>query len=208
MKKINQKNVQYLLTYKQTLIAVTKTVGVDLMEDLYNRGVRDFGENRVETFLEKVEHFKDKDDIYWHYIGALQSRQVKKVINHINYFHALSTQSVAKEIEKNAKKPVKCFIQVNCSNEAQKSGLRIEEVNDFYALISEFKMIEVIGFMTMAAHTEDKGVLKETFQKLREIRDTIDSTLKLSMGMSNDYEIAIEEGSDFIRVGSALFKNE
>lgn len=200
--------IHNLLLAKPTLIAVTKTVGVGEMELLYEEGVLHFGENRVETFLEKVKHFKDKDDIHWHYIGALQSRQVKKVIEHVDYLHALSSLSVANEIEKHATKPVKCFIQVNCSSETQKSGLEPNEVYDFYNEIVQFEKIEIVGLMTMAAYTEDKVVLKETFELLGKIRDTLNPVLKLSMGMSNDYEIAIEEGSNFIRVGSALFKNE
>lgn len=195
-----------LVAEDPTLIAVTKTVGVREMELLYKEGVRHFGENRVEMFLEKVEHFKDEDDIQWHYIGALQSRQVKKVISQVDYFHALSSSSVAKEIEKHATKPMKCFIQVNCSRETQKSGLDPNDVYDFYNATLQFEKIEIVGLMTMAAYTEDEVVLKETFELLRKIRDEINPNLKLSMGMSNDYEIAISTGSDFVRIGSALFQ--
>lgn len=206
MKQINRAYVQRLLKKRPTLIAVTKTVGVREMEVLYEEGVRHFGENRVETFLEKVEYFKDKDDIHWHYIGALQSRQVKKVIEHIDYFHALSSISVATEIEKHAQKSIKCFIQVNCSHEMQKSGLNPDVVLDFYNAIAQFEKIEIVGLMTMAAYTENQSILKETFELLKKVRNELNPNLKLSMGMSNDYQIAIDSGSDFVRIGSALFE--
>lgn len=205
MKQINYACAQQLLKMNSTLIAVTKTVGTAEMEELYGQGVRHFGENRVEVFLEKAEYFQEKGDIKWHYIGALQSRQVKKIINYVDYLHALSSERVAKEIEKHAIQPVKCFIQVNCSREEQKSGLLPEQVADFYQLLQPYSQIEIVGLMTMAANTNQQEVLKQTFQTLKAVRDHINPQLKLSMGMSNDYEIAIEQGSDFIRVGSALF---
>lgn len=206
MEIINKELVEQLLNQKQILVAVTKTVGVEKMEVLYKYGSRHFGENRVETFLEKIEYFKNHDDIKWHYIGSIQSRQVKKLIQHIDYLHALSSHSVAKEIEKHALKPIKCFIQVNCSNETQKSGLEPEEAVQFYQEMLQHSKIQVVGLMTMAAYTDSETEIRSCFRKLATIRDEINPNLKLSMGMSNDYEIAVAEGSDFIRVGSALFE--
>lgn len=203
---INNGKLEELQQYNATLIAVTKTVGVEAMEMLYEQNVRHFGENRVEVFLEKADYFQEKADIKWHYIGAIQSRQVKKVINYIDYLHALSTESVAKEIEKHAEMPVKCFIQVNCSGEVQKSGLNPEDVAEFYQKMLQYSKIEVVGLMTMAAYTASEDEIKSCFSKLAAIRNDINRELKLSMGMSNDYQIAIDEGSDFIRVGSALFE--
>lgn len=206
MEIIQTEKVVQLLQQNATLVAVTKTVGTKEIEALYQQKVRHFGENRVTDFLAKVAYFKDKEDIQWHYIGAIQSRQVKKIINHIDYLHALCSESVAKEIEKHAVKPIQCFIQVNCSKETQKSGLLPAETREFYQKLLAYKQIEVVGFMTMAAHTDDRKALAHTFKTLREVRDGIDDSLLLSMGMSNDYEIALEQGSNFIRVGSALFE--
>lgn len=203
---INNEKLEELQQYDATLIAVTKTVGVEEMEMLYEQNVRHFGENRVEVFLEKMDYFQEKADIKWHYIGAIQSRQVKKIINYIDYLHALSTESVAKEIEKHAENPVKCFIQVNCSGEVQKSGLHPEEVSHFYQEMLKYSKIEVVGLMTMAAYTASEDEIRSCFRKLAAIRNDINLSLKLSMGMSNDYQIAIDEGSDYIRVGSALFE--
>lgn len=204
-KSVNIVFVEQLQSYTPTLIAVTKNVGVLEMEALYTCGVRHFGEHRVDPFLEKVAYFNDRKDIVWHYIGPLQRKQVKKVISHIDYYHALSSVSVAKEIEKHAVKKVACFLQVNCSGEVQKHGVSKEEVVDVYTAMNIYEHIDIVGCMTMAAHTEDISKIKQTFQSLRMIRNQLNPTLKLSMGMSNDYRIAIEEGSDFLRIGTALF---
>jgi len=196
---------------KQTLIAVTKYVGDDEIEALENEGIRDFGENRVQVFLEKYEKYQDKD-FTWHFIGHLQSKKVKKMINDIDFLHSLDRMSLAKEIEKNRQKPLPCFIEVNISDDPNKYGLRKEKVFDFYNKIKDYDKIDIVGFMGMAEHTDDKAIIRRNFQILLDLKSEFDAlnskSHKLSMGMSNDYKIAIDMGATHLRIGSYLYEEE
>ena len=145
----------------------------------------------------------------------MQTRKVRDVINEVDYFHALDRDSLAKEIEKRAEKEVNCFVQVNVSGEESKHGLTAEETVEFIKSLEQYSKIKVVGLMTMAPFVDDEDVLRNCFRKLRQVRDEV-KALKLpyapceflSMGMSNDYKIAIEEGATHIRVGTALVGNE
>ncbi|QXE03020.1 YggS family pyridoxal phosphate-dependent enzyme [Terribacillus sp. DMT04] len=192
-----------------TLLAVTKYVTIERTEEAVNAGIGDLGENRIEGFLEKQAVIGDR--AVWHFIGSLQSRKVKDVINQADYLHALDRLSLAKEIQKRAEKTIKCFVQVNVSGEETKAGVSPDETLSFIQQLEAFPAIEVAGLMTMAPHTKDEDVLRRVFSELRELRDKVaDEGMAhapcalLSMGMSNDYQIAIEEGATHIRVGSAL----
>ncbi|MFP7477721.1 YggS family pyridoxal phosphate-dependent enzyme [Terribacillus saccharophilus] len=192
-----------------TLLAVTKYVTIERTEEAVDAGIVDLGENRIEGFLEKQAIIGEK--AVWHFIGSLQTRKVKDVINQVDYLHALDRLSLAKEIQKRAAKKVKCFVQVNVSGEATKSGLSPDETLNFIKQLAEYPAIEVVGLMTMAPHTEKEDVLRSVFSGLRQLRDEVAAAgmlhapcTFLSMGMSNDYTIAIEEGATHIRVGSAL----
>src|SRR5699024_5338696 len=141
-------------------------------------------------------------NVKWHFIGNLQSRKVRKVIDKMDYFHALDRLSIAKEINKRADKEVSCFVQVNVSGEETKNGIKPKEVMPFIDSLAAFPYIKVIGLMTMAPHVDDPVVLRQVFQQLRLLRDEIVQKNYphapcegLSMGMSNDYKIAIEEGA-------------
>lgn len=192
------------------LVAVTKYVSVDTAIAAIEQGVRHIGENRAEGLLEK-QAIIGRDKVTWHFIGSLQSRKVKDVIDHIDYLHSLDRLSLAQEINKRATQKVKCFVQVNVSGEDSKHGVPPEKVEAFVEQLADFTNIQVIGLMTMAPHIEDEGALRTVFSELKTIQTKLAARewpyapcTELSMGMSNDFELAIEEGATFIRVGTAL----
>ncbi|WP_246940146.1 YggS family pyridoxal phosphate-dependent enzyme [Bacillus pinisoli] len=192
------------------LIAVTKYVTVEQAKEAIQAGISHIGENRDEGLLEKKAQLGSEPN--WHFIGSLQTRKVKNIINEVDYIHSLDRISLAAEINKRSDAPVKCFVQVNTSGEESKHGLTPNEVTDFVKELMDYKNIEVVGLMTMAPNTEQTEVIRECFVKLRELRNDVQalqlpnaSCKELSMGMSNDYEIAIEEGATFIRIGTSIF---
>ncbi|WP_112180768.1 MULTISPECIES: YggS family pyridoxal phosphate-dependent enzyme [Paraliobacillus] len=193
-----------------TIIGVTKYVTIERTEEAFQAGVVDLAENRLEGLSEK-QAFLSQEQINWHFIGTLQSRKVKSVIGSINYLHSLDRLSLAKEINKRSDDVLSCFVQVNVSGEESKQGLDSKEVMDFITALEEYPAVKVIGLMTMAPHIKDEQELRSTFRSLRELRDAIKQKQLahapckyLSMGMSNDYQIAIEEGATHIRIGSNL----
>ncbi|WP_138414985.1 YggS family pyridoxal phosphate-dependent enzyme [Aquibacillus sediminis] len=192
-----------------TIIGVTKYVTIERATEAIETGILDLGENRLEGFLQKYEALSKKAT--WHFIGSLQSRKVKDIINKIDTIHSLDRKSLAKEINKRANRVIPCFVQVNVSGEESKHGLPFEEVHNFIDQLKNYSNIKVIGLMTMAPLTEDEQVIRNTFRNLKELRDQIQVNKwehapcnYLSMGMSNDYSIAIEEGATHIRIGSKL----
>ncbi|MGL4335654.1 MAG: YggS family pyridoxal phosphate-dependent enzyme [Turicibacter sp.] len=193
------------------IVAATKYVTIEQMKDLFDCGITKLGENRVDILLEKKQQLDLP--IEWHLIGTLQSRKVKDVINEIDVLHSLDRLSLAKEIAKYRQETLDCFIQVNVSQEVSKHGLKIDEVIPFIKMLVPYEKIRVIGLMTMAPHTEDQAIIRHCFQELRNLQQQIQKLsfqyapcTELSMGMSNDFVIAIEEGATFIRLGSALFQ--
>ncbi|MFP5162627.1 YggS family pyridoxal phosphate-dependent enzyme [Staphylococcus equorum] len=195
------------------VIAVTKYVTIDRANDAYNAGIRHFGENRLEGFQLKKEALPD--DIVMHFIGSLQTRKVKEVINEIDYFHALDRLKLAKEINKRAEHKIKCFVQVNVSGEESKQGVALEDVNTFIETLEQYENLEVVGLMTMAPLTDDESYIKSLFQSLKNKRDEIKALnlnyapcTELSMGMSNDFHLAAEEGASFVRIGTKLVGKE
>lgn len=195
------------------IIAVTKEVSVERTQEAIAAGLTHLGENRPEGLNRKLSAIQAH--VNWHYIGSLQTRKVKQVINSIDYLHSLDRLSLAEEIEKRAVKPVKCFIQVNVSGEESKHGLSMEEVSPFVESLKSFTKVEVVGLMTMAPNTEDEALIRTVFKQLKQCQQQIAEQgfahapcTELSMGMSNDFEIAVEEGATFVRVGTALVGNE
>lgn len=192
-----------------TLIAVTKYVSKERAREALIAGVNDLGENRFEGLQEKWEALKDKPT--WHFIGSLQTRKVKNIIDKTDYIHSLDRISLAEEINKRAKKQMKCLIQVNVSGEESKHGVCPDEVFHLVGELRKFENISIVGLMTMAPLTNDEVVLRSCFRQLRELRDQIKANqwgfapcTELSMGMSNDFSIAIEEGATMVRIGTAL----
>ncbi|MCD8788350.1 YggS family pyridoxal phosphate-dependent enzyme [Mammaliicoccus sciuri] len=191
------------------VIVVTKYVTIDRAKEAYEAGLKNFGENRIEGFLEKKKHLPD--DAIMHFIGSLQTRKVKDIINEIDYLHALDRLKLAKEIEKRAEHVVKCFVQVNVSGEESKHGMSSDDVIPFIQELKDFKHIEIVGLMTMAPLTEDKIKLRQYFNQLRLLKEKVQSLnlsyapcTELSMGMSNDFNEAILEGASYIRIGTKL----
>jgi pyridoxal phosphate enzyme (YggS family) len=196
-----------------TVIAVTKYVSPERAQEAVDVGITCLGENRDAELLRKQEIIKG--NVEWHFIGSLQSRKVKAVVNSVSYIHSLDRLSLAKEIEKRAEGAVQCFVQVNTSLEPSKHGMKKEEVIPFIQELSGFEHIVVAGLMTMAPLTDDQDQIRSCFRALRELRDQVQELkqpnapcTELSMGMSNDFEIAIEEGATYIRIGSSLVGNE
>ncbi len=197
-KEINEHIAKSETSTIPDVIAVTKYVTIDRAKEAYEAGLRHFGENRLKGFLEKKEALPD--DVTMHFIGSLQSRKVKEVINDIDYLHALDRLSLAKEINKRADHVISCFVQVNVSGEESKHGIALDEVNDFIQQLQQYSNIKIVGLMTMAPYTEDNDYIRQLFKQLRLKRNEI-KNLKLdyapceflSMGMSNDYQIAVEE---------------
>ncbi|MCD2477486.1 YggS family pyridoxal phosphate-dependent enzyme [Mammaliicoccus lentus] len=204
----NSTKESYFETSPQVIV-VTKYVTIDRAIEAYQAGLRNFGENRIEGFIEKKKQLPD--DAIMHFIGSLQTRKVKEVIDDIDYLHALDRLKLAKEIEKRANHKVKCFVQVNVSGEESKHGMSPEEVIPFIKEMENFEHIEIVGLMTMAPLTEDKEKLRQYFKQLRLLKDKVQSLnlsyapcTELSMGMSNDFNEAIIEGASYVRIGTKL----
>lgn len=192
-----------------TIIAVTKQVTTERAQEAIAAGIHHLGENRPEPLLEKQQTITD--DAVWHYIGSLQTRKVRKVLEQVDFIHSLDRLSLAEEINKRATSVVKCFIQVNVSGEHSKHGLTVEEVEPFIEQLKAYEQIHVVGLMTMAPNTEDEMIIRNTFKGLKELQLSLAAKqyehapcTELSMGMSHDYAIAVEEGSTYVRIGTAL----
>lgn len=195
------------------VIAVTKYVSPERAQEAIDAGVIHLGENRDEGLLDKISQMEDKP--VWHFIGTLQTRKVKNILDHVTYIHSLDRLSLAKEINKRAKSKVKSLVQVNVSGEESKHGMHPEEVIGFVRELEQYSNIEISGLMTMAPYSEDEQLIRDCFRKLKGLQVDIQSLKhenapchELSMGMSNDFKIAVEEGSTMVRIGTALVGNE
>ena len=192
------------------IIAVTKYVSNNRKIEAYNAGLKHFGENRVEGFSETYNLLSDKGDCNFHFIGTLQSRKVKEIIDFVDYIHSVDRLSLAKEINKRASKPINCFIQVNVSGEESKHGILIDNLDTLIEQIVEMDNINVVGLMTMAPINSDDEQLTHIFSTLKNLKDEINSKYdtiqmtELSMGMSQDYHIALKHGATMLRVGTTL----
>ena len=196
-----------------TLIAVSKTKPVEMLEEAYDLGVRVFGENKVQELTGKYEVMPK--DIHWHLIGHLQTNKVKYIVDKVELIHSVESIKLAKTIDKEAgKKGVKAniLIEVNVANEDTKFGLKTEEVIPFIEEIASYPNINVCGLMTIAPFVENPEDNRPIFSKLRKLSvdinkkniDNVNMSI-LSMGMTNDYEVAIEEGATMVRVGTGIF---
>ncbi|MCK5388561.1 MAG: YggS family pyridoxal phosphate-dependent enzyme [Candidatus Izimaplasma sp.] len=195
-----------------TVVAATKYFNANEMRELYNTGLTNFGENRVEILLEKQRELADLP-ITWHLIGTLQTKKAKKILNSIDYLHSLDTMKLALEIQKRRTEKLNCFIQVNISSEESKHGLNPNEVINFLKDIKELDKVNIIGLMGMAELTDNEEIISNEFKKLNNLQITIKEKLnidllELSIGMSNDYLIAIKHNATYLRLGSVLFKKE
>lgn len=196
------------------IIAVTKYVSVERAKEAIDCGVRHLGENRPEGLIEKSDAIQDTK-IIRHFIGTLQSRKVKDILPYADFIHSLDRLSLAKEIQKRAESPIKCFVQVNVSEEESKHGLSVQETLPFIESIKDFTNIQVVGLMTMAPPIDDENELRLVFRKLKQLQTEVFNQRwdnapcrELSMGMSNDYRLAVEEGATYVRIGTALVGKE
>ena len=195
---------------KADLVAVSKTRSIQEIQEAYNSGQLKFGENRVQEIVDKQS--KLPKNIEWHMIGHLQKNKVKYIAKFINLIHSVDRISLAEEIDKHAKKEnriIDYLIQLKISKEESKFGLQIEDFKNFNESLKNYKNLNVIGLMGMASFTDDNELIDKEFKKIKTIYDDmvlIDSRFKvLSIGMSDDYDIALENGSNMIRVGSKIF---
>lgn len=194
-----------------SIIAVTKYVDSTIAGQLIDTGIEHIAENRVDKFLDKYEALKDKS-VTWHLIGTLQRRKVKDVINFVDYFHALDSVKLASEIGKRADHPVKCFLQVNIFEEDSKHGFKVSEIEAAIEEIGKMENIQLVGLMTMAPADASQERIASIFREANQLRKNLQSKKRknmpfteLSMGMSGDYSIAIQEGSTFVRIGTSFF---
>ena len=196
-----------------TLIAVSKTKPVETLREAYDLGVRVFGENKVQELTAKYEALPD--DIHWHMIGHLQTNKVKYIIDKVDLIHSVDSLKLAETIEKEAEKhalTADILVEVNVAQEESKFGLKTEEVIPFIEKISGFSQVNVRGLMTIAPFVENPEENRSIFADLHQLSvdisnkniDNVNVSI-LSMGMTNDYEIAIEEGATMVRVGTGIF---
>lgn len=193
------------------LIAVSKFFGIDAINEVNGLGVTDFGENKAQELRDKFEILGGK--VTWHFIGTLQRNKVKYVVKTASYIHSVDSLLLADEINDQAKKlnkVQKILLEVKTSLEETKSGLANEvETINLAKHCSTLTNIELVGLMTMAPLTEEESIIRKSFTYLRNLKDKINQygfdLRELSMGMTNDYEIAIEEGATMLRIGSAIF---
>ncbi len=193
-----------------TLIAVSKTKPQSDLIEAYEAGQRDFGENKIQEMSEKWEHLPK--DIHWHMIGHVQTNKVKYMAPFVYLIHAVDSLKLLKEIQKQAlknKRTIGCLIQIRIAQEETKFGLPAEELSSLVEAAKQFPNVAIKGLMGMASFTSNQEQVRQEFKNLAEIFSAFtlvnpESTI-LSMGMSGDYQMAIEEGSTMIRVGSKIF---
>lgn len=200
------------------LIAVSKTKPIPLLEEVYAEGIRDFGENKVQELCEKYEAMPK--DIRWHMIGHLQTNKVKQVIDKAYMIHGVDSYHLAEEISKQAAKKnitAKILLEVNIADEESKFGIKAEELSEMFSKVIMLPNIEVHGLMCIAPNVDNSEKNRQYFVKLCKLHVDITKLIcnnsvninnmfcELSMGMTNDYEVAIEEGATFVRVGTGIF---
>ena len=191
-----------------TLVAVSKTKPNTDIQAAYTAGQRVFGENKVQELVKKQEELPK--DIQWHMIGHLQRNKVKFIAPFVTLIHAVDNLKLLQEIDRRAaqnNRKIDCLLQVHIAKEDTKFGFGNQELKEVLLATSSFKNISIIGLMGMATFTDNNNQIKEEFKNLKTVFDSIknDNITTLSMGMSGDYPLAIEQGSTMVRVGSAIF---
>jgi len=195
-----------------TLVGATKYGDIDDLKELYRNGVFNFGENRVDAFLNKYEALKDLD-IKWHFIGHLQRNKAHLILDKIDYLHSLDSLELVKVINKYRLSPLNCFVEVSINLEENKNGVPYYEVKDFIKECLKYPKVNIVGLMMMAVANSSEESLHNQFRKLKELKDDLEKNLNislpyLSMGMSDDYKVAVAEGATHIRLGRVLFNQD
>lgn len=202
---------------KVKFIAVTKYVQPEVMDEILACDVKVFGENKAQIIKEKYEKYisEGKKDIEWHFIGNLQKNKVKYIASFVKLIHSVNKLSLAQEIDKRAEQNnriIDVLLEINIAGEESKEGYNLEDLYRDLPQMMELKNINIIGLMTMAPFVDDEPLVRGVFKRLREIRDELNKEYfggkltELSMGMTNDYKIALEEGATLIRVGRKIYE--
>ncbi|MGL4308661.1 YggS family pyridoxal phosphate-dependent enzyme [Cetobacterium sp. SF1] len=201
---------------KVTLVAVTKYVNSDIIKEVLKTGVNTLGENKVQVIESKRKDFPENNyNIKWHFIGNLQKNKVKYIASYIDMIHSINKLSLAKEIDKRSKdlnRKIEVLLEINISGEESKEGYLLEDLIKDIPELLKLENIKICGLMTMAPFDEEENIIRRYFSKLRELKDSWNELYfnnqltELSMGMSQDYKIALEEGATLIRVGSNIYK--
>lgn len=212
--KLNQFN-QELEVYGSKLIVVSKEKPKELIQESYESGQRDFGENKIQELIAKYEQLPK--DIQWHMIGHLQRNKVKYIIPFVHLIHGVDSERLLVAINKEAKKCnriINCLLQIHIADESTKFGFNVDELNNFLSSnrINTLQNINIIGFMGIATNTNNKEQIRNEFEGLKKLYESIKSNYhfenlklkELSMGMSGDYKIAIKVGSTMVRIGSSI----
>lgn len=196
-----------------TLIAVSKTKPVSMLKEAYDAGARCFGENKVQEIMDK--HPQLPEDIQWHMIGHLQRNKVKYIVDKVSMIHSVDSLRLAQTIEQEAAKHNVCvpvLLEVNVAQEESKFGLKMDEVLPFIETIADFPHIKVQGLMTIAPYVENAEDNRDFFRQLKKLSVDIEakninnvSMSVLSMGMTGDYQVAVQEGATMVRVGTGIF---
>jgi pyridoxal phosphate enzyme (YggS family) len=208
----NLQKINSTLPKSVTLVAVSKTKPISALEEAYTAGQRVFGENKIQEMVEKFDNLPK--DIQWHMIGHLQRNKIKYMAHFVDLIHGVDSLKTLKEINKQAKKHdriIDCLLQIKIATEDTKFGLETSEITSTLSSEEnkEFENVKIVGFMGMSTFTEDKVQIRNEFKSLKTIFDSHkkdNPNFKvISMGLSGDYAIAIEEGSTMVRVGSSIF---
>ena len=208
MIKENLNKIKSTLPENVTLVAVSKTKPKEDLKEAYDAGQRIFGENKIQEMVDKYDVLPK--DIQWHMIGHLQSNKVKYIAPFVSLIHGADSLKLLREINKRAtqnKRIIDCLLQIHIATESSKFGFGINEIEETLIAVQEFKNINIKGLMGMATFTNDRTQIRKEFSSLRMVFNQIKTHQinTLSIGMSGDYQIAIENGSTMIRIGSAIF---
>lgn len=188
-----------------TLIAVTKTVGVNGIREAFAAGIRHFGESRVQEARNKIDQLSSLEPHpAWHLVGHLQTNKAKPAVELFDFIHSVDSAKVAQAISDHALRGISVLIQVNVAGEESKSGFSPDEISQAVTEISSLPHIDVRGLMTIAPYTRHPEDVRPVFRRLRQLRDSL-GLEQLSMGMTDDFEVAIEEGATMVRIGRAIF---
>jgi hypothetical protein len=188
-----------------TLVVVTKEVGISAIRAAFDCGLRDFGENRVQEAEDKIGQLSDlKPDVTWHMVGHLQSNKAKTAVELFDVIHSVDSVKLAEILSRRAEKTLPVLLQANVSGEATKSGFAVNEIAVVVEEIRQLPNLGLVGLMTIAPLAAETEEVRPVFRKLRELRDSL-RLEHLSMGMTDDFEVAIEEGATMLRIGRAIF---
>ena len=188
-----------------TLVAVSKTVSADAIGAAFNAGLRHFGESRVQEAASKIEQLQRfKPDIVWHMVGHLQTNKARTAASIFDIIHSVDSLKLAETLNDSSRKKLRVLIQVNVADEATKSGFALTDINEAVKQIGRLPNLAIEGLMTIAPLVSDTEEVRPVFRQLRQLRDAL-GLQHLSMGMTDDFDVAIEEGATLVRIGRAIF---